>query len=85
MVRDPGVFHATPDPASGDSRMTENAQRQLTITLLEGDWSVILTGLYELPMKFAGPVAARLQTQLADAQKPPAESTGPHLVTGSED
>jgi hypothetical protein len=63
--------------------MTDNTQRQIMVTLADSDWSVIVTGLYELPMKYSGPVAARLQTQLADAQKPPAE--GPHLVTGSED
>jgi hypothetical protein len=41
-----------------------------TITLPTADWPTIMAGLYELPMKFAAPVAARLQEALAEAQKP---------------
>ena len=42
----------------------------LTITLPTGDWNMLLSGLYELPMKFSAPVAARLQAALAEAQRP---------------
>ena len=50
----------------------EPQQKPLTITLNEGDWSVILSALYEapVPMKIMAPVANRLQSALAEAQKP---------------
>ena len=60
----------------------ESQQKPLTITLNEGDWGIILAGLYELPMKHSGPVAARLQTALAEAQKPLEETVTP--IRGSK-
>lgn len=43
----------------------------LTVTLPVNDWEVLKAALYELPMKFAAPVANRLQMALAEAQQPP--------------
>ena len=52
-----------------------------TISLSDQDWQVILAGLYELPMKHSAATANRLQTALADAQKP---AEAPHLVKGGK-
>lgn len=52
----------------------------LTITLPPADWQVIRAGLYELPMKHAAQVVFRLETALAEAQKPEV----PHIVKGGK-
>ncbi|HEY2538233.1 MAG TPA: hypothetical protein VGI28_01845 [Stellaceae bacterium] len=57
-------------------------EQTYTITLPAQDWQVLLTGLFELPMKLSAATANRLQTALADAQKPPAEI--PHIVKGGK-
>jgi hypothetical protein len=44
---------------------------QLTVSLPPNDWNVILSALFELPMKFAAPVHSRLQAALVEAQRPP--------------
>jgi hypothetical protein len=54
---------------------------QLTVTLPAADWQVLLTGLYELPMKHSAAVANRLQLALAAAQKP---AEIPHIVKGGK-
>lgn len=43
----------------------------LTISLAPLDWQVIMRGILELPMKDAAPTFNRLQTALAEAQRPP--------------
>lgn len=42
----------------------------LTVSLHAQDWQVIMRGILELPMKDAAPTFNRLQTALAEAQKP---------------
>lgn len=42
----------------------------LTVSLHAADWQVIMRGVWELPMKDAAATANRLQTALAEAQKP---------------
>lgn len=57
----------------------------LTISMHASDWQVILRGVFELPMKDAVGTANRLQTALAEAQKPaepPADL--PHVVKGGK-
>ena len=45
----------------------------LTVSLSPQDWQVIMRGVYKLPMEEAVGTANRLQTALADAQRPHAE------------
>lgn len=56
-------------------------EQPLTITLQPSDWQVIRAGLYELPMKHAAAVVFRLETALAEAQKP---VEVPHIVKGGK-
>lgn len=45
-------------------------QPLITVSLAMADWQVIMRGIYKLPMEDAVGTANRLQTQLAEAQKP---------------
>lgn len=60
--------------------MPDEPQTQ-TITLPAGDWQVITAGLLELPMKHSVLTYNRLQTALAEAQKP---LEVPHIVRGAK-
>jgi hypothetical protein len=46
------------------------APQQISLTLAEGEWSVVLSALYEaaLPMKLTAPVANKVQTGIANAR-----------------
>ena len=50
--------------------MSDTPTPTRTVTLPEGDWQTLLAALYELPMKFSAPVAARLQAALAEPNPP---------------
>lgn len=56
-------------------------QPLLTVSLAPQDWQVIMRGIYKLPMEEAVGTANRLQTALADAQKP---AEVPHIVKGGK-
>lgn len=56
-------------------------QPMLTVSLSPQDWQVIMRGVYKLPMEEAVLTANRLQTALAEAQKPPEV---PHIVRGGK-
>lgn len=58
-----------------------NDQSMLTVSLSPQDWQVIMRGVWELPMKDAAATANRLQTALAEAQKP---LEVPHIVKGGK-
>lgn len=53
----------------------------LTVSLSPQDWQVIMRGIYKLSMEEAVGTANRLQTALADAQKP---FEPPHIVKGAK-
>ena len=56
-------------------------QPMLTVSLSPQDWQVIMRGVYKLSMEEAVGTANRLQTALADAQKP---LEAPHIVKGGK-
>jgi hypothetical protein len=45
---------------------------EIPLAFTRQEWNVLLTGLYELPMRLAAQVANKLQTQLAEIERPKA-------------
>jgi len=56
----------------------------ISVTLPASDYQTLLAGLMELPGKFGIPVINRLQTALAEAQKPAEEVVPFAPVKGSK-